>query len=536
MPRSFNGAGDQIVMSVGANAPTTSDVFLFAALCRRDVSTTWHGIFSINQSGPAVGLAFEFDNVSNSFVVSGAGGSFGDVITTVGSGYTGDSKWLLVTAFAQGGSAITLNIFDVAAGTWNETNTTTVTGTAITATELRLGKWVASDDYDGDIAWVAFWSDALPSGLNSSTEVQHFFAGATIQQIISRQPSYLFVLDGTQDIVNLMGDGAKQTSITGTAQSTNAPYGLTGYGHTIAAVTVDAPAGAASVTPGIATLTLTAFAPTVTATANQTLTPGTASLALTARTPTATVNTGLTPGTATLALTAFAPSVVTPTSVTPGTATLTLTAFTPAVTTGASSTLTPGLATLALAAFAPTVTATANQSLTPGIATLTLTAFAPTVTATANQTLTPGVATLTLTALTPTATVSSAGVLTPGSASLTLTAFAPTVTVTTNAVLTPGTAALTLTRYAPVVSTPVAVTPGVAALILAGLTPTVTTSSGVTVTPTTAALVLTAYAPSVAATGQAVIRYFVGEGRYTAKNTGRARYSVRHDGTGRLEA
>lgn len=264
----------------------------------------------------------------------------------------------------------------------------------------------------------------------------------------------------------------------------------------------EAAAGGTSVTPGIASLTLTAFAPTVTATANQTLTPGTASLTLTARTPTATVNTRLTPGTATLALTAFAPSVATPTSVTPSTATLTLTAFAPTVTTGASSTLTPGIATLTLTSFTPTVTATANQSLTPGTATLTLTAFAPTVTATANQTLTPGVATLTLTALTPTVTVSSAGVLTPGSASLTLTAFAPTVTVTTNAVVTPGTAALTMTLFAPVVSTPVAVTPGVAALILTGYAPTITATSGINVTPASATLTLTGYAPSVVATGQ----------------------------------
>lgn len=122
----------------------------------------------------------------------------------------------------------------------------------------------------------------------------------------------------------------------------------------------NAPAGT-TVTPTTAALTLTRFAPTVTATANRLVTPTTRALALTTFAPTVTASDHKT--------------------VTPTTASLILTTFAPTVSVSDNKVVTPTTAALVLSAFAPTVTATANQTVTPTTAALVLVTFAPTVTA-----------------------------------------------------------------------------------------------------------------------------------------------------------
>ena len=84
----------------------------------------------------------------------------------------------------------------------------------------------------------------------------------------------------------------------------------------------------------------------------------------------------VTPGTASLTLTAFVSTVSAPRLVTPGVAALVLTAFIPTVRLG--TIVTPGVLALTLTAFVATVRL--NSIVTPGVATLTLTAFVATVT------------------------------------------------------------------------------------------------------------------------------------------------------------
>ena len=131
-----------------------------------------------------------------------------------------------------------------------------------------------------------------------------------------------------------------------------------------------------NVTPGVVNLTLTGYAPTVTAPAA--VTPGAATLTLTGFAPTVGVSVNVTPGVGTLTLTGFAPSVTAPAAVTPGAASLVLTGFAPTVTAPAS--VTPAAGALTLTGFAPAVTvAGSNVSVTPDPATLTLTGYAPDV-------------------------------------------------------------------------------------------------------------------------------------------------------------
>jgi hypothetical protein len=265
--------------------------------------------------------------------------------------------------------------------------------------------------------------------------------------------------------------------------------------------------GSVTATPGTVALTLTPFAPVVTASDHKSVTPGTAALSLTAFAPviTASDQQTVTPGTAALALTAFAPTVAVSdnVTVTPGVASLSLTALTPSVTASDHKTVTPGTTALTLTAFAPTVTGGAGLTITPGTASLFLTAFAPSAVISDHQLVTPGTASLALTTFAPSVTGGEGLTVTPGTAALSLTAFAPTVTLSDHLTVTPGTATLALTTFAPSVLTSVTVTPGTASLALTAFAPVVTASDNRTVVPGTTALTLTAFAPTV--TGTAAI-------------------------------
>lgn len=140
---------------------------------------------------------------------------------------------------------------------------------------------------------------------------------------------------------------------------------------------IDAAGGGTNVTPGVVALSLTGFAPSVTAPAD--VSPTAATLTLTGYAPTIGVSVNVTPSVANLVLTGFAPSVTAPAAVTPSAVALTLTGFAPSVT--APAAVTPSAGSLTLLGFAPTVdvASSGGVSLTPGAATLTLTGYAPDV-------------------------------------------------------------------------------------------------------------------------------------------------------------
>lgn len=196
------------------------------------------------------------------------------------------------------------------------------------------------------------------------------------------------------------------------------------------------PANPQAVTPTIAALTVSFFAPTVATTNNQTVTPSTLALTLTTYAPTvvATDPQEVTPSTASLALSLFAPTVTASDhqTVTPTTTSLTLSMFAPTVTTTAQVEVTPTTASLTTALFAPTVTASGHQTVVPTTTNLALSMFAPTVVATEHQAVTPTTAGLTLSMFAPTIDVTSGGAVevTPATIALVFAFFAPTVTAT----------------------------------------------------------------------------------------------------------
>jgi hypothetical protein len=227
--------------------------------------------------------------------------------------------------------------------------------------------------------------------------------------------------------------------------------------------------GGVTCTPGVASLSLTRFAPTVQT--PRLVTPGVRSLSTTGLAPSVVVGKIATPGVRSLSLSPFAPVISTPRLVTPGKLSLTLTVYAP--------------------------TAAAPRLVTPGKLSLTTTSYAPAIST--PRTVTPGTAALVITRYVP--GVGSPKQAIPATASLTITSFSPVARAPRTA--TPGTAGLSLTKYAPTVQTPRLATPATRAITLTSFAPTIAAGASVRVTPGTAALVITLYAPTVTAVAAA---------------------------------
>lgn len=214
--------------------------------------------------------------------------------------------------------------------------------------------------------------------------------------------------------------------------------------------------GGVTVTPDVASLTTTTYAPTVTITENKAVTPGVASLTLTlyAPTVTATSNQTVTPNTASLTITTYQPSVVATAnvSITPANTSLSITTYAPTISVGGNVSVTPDTASVSFISYAPVIVISNNKVVTPDIASLVTSTFAPVVAVTDNTFASPDIVSLSLTTYAPTVSVTSGIVVTPGTPSLTLTPYLPTVTATNNIIVTPSAVSLILTAYAPIVT------------------------------------------------------------------------------------
>ncbi|MEN9885682.1 MAG: Bordetella phage [Pseudomonadota bacterium] len=262
-------------------------------------------------------------------------------------------------------------------------------------------------------------------------------------------------------------DEASFTGVTTWAAGTAKTFAIGGGGP------VDTP-----INPGVGTLTLAGYAPTVAQTANQ----------------------ALAPGVGTLALTGYAPSVVRTANValTPGVGALTLAGYAPTVTRSTGANLTPGAGTLALTGYAPTVAQSGNQLIAPAVGTLTITGYAPTVSQ--PQSVTPGAGTLAIAGYAPTVVQSVNQSVSPGAGTLAITGYAPAVAQSSNQQVTPGAGALSIVGYAPTVgqTITVAITPDVGQLTVTGYAPTVAQDpASPVITPGAGTLTVTGYAPDI---------------------------------------
>lgn len=210
-------------------------------------------------------------------------------------------------------------------------------------------------------------------------------------------------------------------------------------------IELKAATGSVEVTPPTASLTLTTFAPTVTASDHKSVTVPTAELATSLFAPSVTVGVRVTPPAAELAIATFAPlvehEIIVPV------ASLELTTFAPTVTAGTGVEIVVPTAALALTAFAPQV----NLGVTVPPAEIETTAFAPVI----SSGIVVPAAELAITTHVPVIGLE----VVPTLAELVLTTFEPSISVAMDVTVEVATASLALTSFAPVVtsSTPLPV-------------------------------------------------------------------------------
>lgn len=456
------------------------------SLCQTTNAT--NGAFVLNFGGATAGDPIR--------AYAGSGGVY--EVAVSGSGYS-SGVWTHAAAVFASTTSRTAYINGVA-GTAN-----TVSKTPASISRIDIGQLHTTvQNFGGDIADAAIYNVAL-----DAAEIAALAAGVSPINVRPDALVAYWPLKYEDGDVDHWG----QYDLTATGSPTYNPHPPIIYPR---GLHVFVPRALRTATPGVATLTTTAFAPTVST--PRLSTPTTQSLTLTTFAPTVTAPRTVVPTTSTLVLTSFTPTVQTPYVASPGTASLSLASFSPTV--GLPQLTTPATVGLSLTTFAPTVTATAAIVVTPTTLGLSLTTFAPTVAT--PQLVVPGVTSLSLTTFSP--AISTPQTVTPATTALTLTTFTPTVTATAGIVATPSTASLSLTAFAPTAETPQLVIPGVTALSLTTFLPVIATPQAVTpttatlslttfeaviavpqtVTPTTLGLLLTTFSPTVTAASEAV--------------------------------
>lgn len=135
--------------------------------------------------------------------------------------YGANKWWLLAGSKANGNVAGRFHLYDYAADAWtHEAGVTTVANGTVPATRGNIG--VAQDEstapFNGDIAVAAVWNVVL-----SDSQIEAL-AYDLLSWHAPSQPKALWVLDQdaiSQGIVDRSGNGADQSSITGTSLGTS---------------------------------------------------------------------------------------------------------------------------------------------------------------------------------------------------------------------------------------------------------------------------------------------------------------------------
>lgn len=180
--------------------------------------------------------------------------------------------------------------------------------------------------------------------------------------------------------------------------------------------------GGTAVNPGVGTVAITGYAPSIAQ--PQTASPGVGTVTLTGYAPAVTQGTNVAPGVGSLTITGYAPSIAQPQTAAPGAGSLALTGYAPSVV--QNTQVAPGVGSVSIAGFAPTVKQ--QYYVLPGAGSVAFTGYAPTVAQTANQAVNPGAGSLALTGYAPTVVQASASLsVDAGAGLLTLTGYAPDV-------------------------------------------------------------------------------------------------------------
>jgi hypothetical protein len=230
MARTFDGSGDFIKTSVGACALTGA----FTVVCvirRNSNSTSYHNLLTAQTgalTGSQYGLEIESNGDGNNLQIQSGNTGFQASSFTV----TTTDGWCLVAGGKASGTATPrMHKYVYSSNTWTHQNAGGTLGnpSSVSGGVLAFGTWENDlDDYDGDLAVAAIFDRNL-------TDVEVEQLAHTLQGWYAAGPVGMWIFDQSaigQTVIDNTGNGANQSSITGTAVATSSAPGP-GYGFPI---------------------------------------------------------------------------------------------------------------------------------------------------------------------------------------------------------------------------------------------------------------------------------------------------------------
>ena len=293
-------------------------------------------------------------------------------------------------------------------------NTLNYTATCYpTIAPLEVSGLLTGNSYDTGVAAVAIGTVPNPIATTSTATLAQAdnlvvsLVGVTVGSNSGlTTPATGYTLDQVEQDGNSwmpIGVAHKIVSAT-TAQSASWPNtGGGGDGVVLVAVFKGAAASGTAVNPGVGSVALTGYAPSISQPHGTA--PGVGSIALTGYAPTIAQPHGAAPGVKAIVLTGYAPTIAQPHGVAPGVGAISFTGYAPAVTQGAGVDVAPGVGSLTLTGYAPSISQ--SHGVAPGVGALVIAGYAPTVTQVGAQDVAPGVGSVALTGYAPTVTQSS---------------------------------------------------------------------------------------------------------------------------------
>lgn len=220
MPRSFDGVNDDFVTGIGVMSAmtygTVAALFKHTASGGPDQSLVcWHN--SVDDWVGSTGL----DGIDRVYWHSGAAYSTGATLT-------GGTWYLQVVRKATGTAAPRFSGYNYTTKAWAHANGATVVNWTAPGGSgtIKMSFEGVSDFFKGDLAVRAIWSNALPWAADSGGDALLEAAGLqfSLTAWLNTAPSALWVFDQAdvaQKVPDMTGGGANQSSVTGTAVSTN---------------------------------------------------------------------------------------------------------------------------------------------------------------------------------------------------------------------------------------------------------------------------------------------------------------------------
>lgn len=219
MPRAFDGVDDEIRLDVGACSSMTYGTL--AVIVKHGVSD-WGAVMGLHTSAGAGQMFFEF-SPSGGFsakLLCGTNNSNGQFGV---SSFNNTTTWYFICVTKDTGSvAPRFHVYDYATNAWTHENAvgTVADGASVSGGTVRLGEYEDIDDFTGDIACAGAWANTT----FTDSQIEQSGMPLSLQGWLSMNPSALWVFDQsatTQKVVDLMGGGANESVLNGTAVSTN---------------------------------------------------------------------------------------------------------------------------------------------------------------------------------------------------------------------------------------------------------------------------------------------------------------------------